>query len=1375
MKKLLISTVLLGLYFGANSQSNIAFWDFNSTVNDATVTTGVSTPAIGTGSYENIGGTTNTFATGYASDLNLTDNSGVNLTTWPAQSTLPKTAGAQFNVSTVGFNRINFEFWQRLSNTAANTWVVQYTLDNTGVSTGGIVTWTDAQTYTFTPQPTGTGDTWYFRSVDFSAVSGLNNNVNAAFRVVSNYDPISGTYLSARSTSVYGTTGTSRFDLARISESKASVSIAAANNFVQVAENIGTINVPITVTSANLAPINLTFAFSIYSNATENADFTWTNSLVIPANTNGVFNLPITITDDATAEKAERIVVKLVDGSNATASLTNNYQIIFIKDNDYVAPAPSNELNLSLLSSFSNGPAGPNSAEIVAFDPTVDRLYIANSLGQKLDIVNFSNPSSPVLVTSISLAAYGNINSVEVHNGIVAVAIESIPAQTNGKVVFFDANGVYINQVTVGAMPDMIKFTPDFTKIMTANEGEPNSDYSIDPEGSVSVIDLSPGYASLTNANVTNIGFTAFNGQEVLLRSQGIRVFSTSASVAQDFEPEYIAISDDNTTAYVTLQENNALVTINLTTNTITSITPLGLISYSGASGNALDASDQSGAVLITGDLPIKGVYMPDAIKYHNINSQGYIFTANEGDSREFGTVIDANRISSATFNTLDATVFPDQNILRNNKFLGRLSALKYSGDTDGDGDYDELHVMGGRSFSIWNSTTGALVFDSKDLIEQITSNHAVFGSIFNASNSIGVPTLKNRSDDKGPEAEGITVQEFNGSTYAFVALERIGGVMIFNVDNPAAPVYSGYYNNRSTTVSGPDLGSEGIITILAADSPNGNDLVILANEVSSTLSVYQMQTCAQASNAVVASLDNSICPGQSTLLSVTGAANTSYQWYLNNQIVGGANSQSLLATEAGNYKLFINNSTLGCNDTTNTFVVTLNLQPSVNAGSDQTLCAESQATLLASGADSFVWSNGNTNASISVNTGMISATTEYIVIGADVITGCTNSDTVSLYVNALPIIAAGVDMAQCSNEDVVLSATGATQLNWSGLVQNNVAFNLSAGVYNYTVTGIDGNGCENTDQIQVTIYANPTVIAGTDAEVCENETPISITASSPDVNLSFLWSNSQTGQTLIATQSNTYTVEVTDQNGCTATDDVIVLVNSNPIVNAGDIVESCSNDLPVTLTANVSGSNNAFDWSTSETNQAIDVSSGGTYSVTVTDLNGCEGYDEVILTINQSPSVNAGADQIVCESNFPANLNATGTGAVDILWSNGAQNAITTVNSPGTYSVTITAANGCEDADEVVITSDPCLGLIEVQNKLLIYPNPTTELVNIDFNNNYSGSLTLRMSDGKIVMAQKIENSIQLQLDVRELSQGMYILELNTNGIIEEYKIIKE
>jgi hypothetical protein len=1209
-------------------------------------------------------------------------------------------------------------------------------------------------------QNNGVGDQYRRIKADFSAITGANNNANFGVRILAANYQTTTEFRQTSNPALIATGGTWRFDNVSI-QGGANVSIAAASNFAQYNESIGSINVPITVSNANSAPINLTFSLSVYSDATDNVDYTWTNTLTIPANTNGVTNLPITIVDDILAEKAERIIVKISGGTNAFVSATDNYQIIFIKDNDYVAPVATNELNLNLLTSYSNGVSGTNSAEIVAFDPTVDRLYIANSIAGKLDIVNFANPAAPVAITSINLANYGGINSIVAYNGIVACAIESVPAQNNGKVVFFDANGVYINQVEVGAMPDMITFNKTYTKILTANEGEPDGTYANDPVGSVSIIDLTPGYASLTNANVTNVGFTAYNGQETTLRAQGIRVFSTSASVAQDFEPEYIAISDDNTKAYVTLQENNALVTIDLATSAITSLAALGYSSYSAGSGNAMDASDQSGAVLITGNLPIKGAFMPDAMTFKTINGQGLLFTANEGDSREFGSVIDANRISSSTFNNvLDATAFPDQSILRNNKFLGRLSALKYSGDTDGDGDYDELHVMGGRSFSIWNPLTGALVYDSKDLIEQITANHPTFGAIFNASNATGTPALKNRSDDKGPEPEGITVATINGSTYAFVALERIGGAMMFNVDVPTSPVFVGYANNRSTTVSGPDLGSEGIIFISAADSPNNKALLILANEVSSTLSIYQINSCADLSGGSITSNDLSLCPGQSTSLSVTNVSGVSYQWLLNGAVIANATNNTYQANQVGNIAVKVTNSSLGCSDTTAVVAITSVAAPNVSAGQDQTVCGGTTVSLTASGANSYSWNNGATGSTLTILAGNTTSSINYIVTGLDNTTGCTKKDTVVIQVNGLPLINAGTDFQVCSNDTVTLSATGGTSYVWNNGIINNQAFVIS-NTATFNVTGSDANGCINSDEITVIVNQSPQLNVGNDITVCVNNAPVQLTAISNEGGLTYSWSTGASTQQISVNSSSVYTATVTNSFGCSSSDSVEVIVNELPSLNLGQDQSVCSDELPATLNAQSTSTGLVYNWSTNQNTQQIQVSLTGTYSVSVIDQNGCESTDEVAVQVLNSPNVNAGQDITVCANEFPVTLNATGNGS-QVEWSTGAQTPFTTVNGAGTYTVTTTAQNGCQASDDVVVTSDPCASLVEQNDGILIYPNPTTSMVTILNKTTLPLNYCLRTIEGKIVFQGELDSSSEkTSIDLINLSNGAYLIQL--------------
>jgi hypothetical protein len=1375
-----LSIVLAITFFSGklNAQATIAGWNFDAITGQPTN----PVADVGNGSSSFIGSLTLLNA---ATGMHPTTNNGcgtqngTNPGAWAFTANPGATnesSGVQYTTSTVGFQGIKFTWDQRWSNTAANTVRVQYTTDGTSwqdfTMTSSNTTFCNGSIDNGRFETNTSGDQYRRISVDFTSITAANNNANFGVRILAAHYRTTGEFRQTANSSSIATAGTWRFDNVNFTGSSPSISIASASNFVVVQENAGLINVPVTVANANLAAVDLVFGLSVYSNTVENSDFTWTSTLSIPASSNGVFNLPITILDDALAEKAERIVVKILSGTNASIDATNNYQIIFIKDNDYQAPVATNELNFEFLTSFSNAVSGTNSAEIVSFDPTTDRLYIANSTAGKLDIVNFANPSNPVLLNSIVLTPYGNINSVAVHNGVVAMAIENTNPQANGSVVFLNSDGTFISQVQVGPMPDMITFNRDFTKILTANEGEPNANYSVDPEGSVSIVDLTPGYASLTNSNVTTVGFTAYNGQETALRAQGIRVFTTSASVAQDFEPEYIAVSDDNTKAYITLQENNAMVTIDLSTNTITALNPLGYSSYATGSGNALDASDQSGAVLITGDLPIKGAYMPDAMTFKTIGNQGYIFTANEGDSREFGSVADANRFSSTTFDNLDASSFPDAYILKNNKFLGRLNALKYSGDTDGDGDYDEIHVMGGRSFSIFNPINGSLVWDSKDLIEQITANHPTFGAIFNASNTAGTPTLKNRSDDKGPEPEGITVQTIYGKNYAFVSLERIGGVMIFNVDVPTNPVFVGYANNRSTTVSGPDLGAEGIIFIPAAQSPNGNDILILANEVSSTLSVYQINSCAVASGATISAVNATICQGQSTQLSVTSVPNVSYQWIKDGQVLTNQNGTTLSANQSGNYKVAVSNTTLGCTDTSAVFTLTVNALPIVNAGNNQTVCGGTPLTLTANGATTYSWNNGATGAQLNVNTGTTAATSVYTVTGIDATTSCSNTAQVSVIVLGLPTVDAGANLTVCASDTIALFGSGASTYSWNNNVVNGIDFVQTADTVTYTVVGIDANNCSNQDSVMVVVNPLPNVSAGSTIEVCANAIPVNLLATSTNASISFVWNTgAQTPNTQVST-AGIYTVTASNTFGCTKNASVEVIINAMPIVTVQGVSQVCSNDLPLTLTAQATTSGTNYLWSNQQTSQAIQVTSAGTYSLIFTDENNCIGKDTLIVSVNNSPNINAGLDLTVCDYDFPITVNATGNGS-SIIWNTGATTPFISVTQAGIYTVTTTASNGCQATDAMQVFSDDCASLTEESIAFSVYPNPTSEMVTITSTLNTEATILVYNLEGKIVHQASISGN-EKEINLADLSNGTYLLKITNALLSTTFRIIK-
>lgn len=232
---------------------------------------------------------------------------------------------------------------------------------------------------------------------------------------------------------------------------------------------------------------------------------------------------------------------------------------------------------------------------------------------------------------------------------------------------------------------------------------------------------------------------------------------------------------------------------------------------------------------------------MPDAVSYYSVNGTGYIATANEGDSRDYSGYSEEKKIGDTDY-VLDPAVFSDLDILKLKTNLGDINVTAASGDADGDGLYEEINVFGGRSFSIFEAETGNLVYDSGNDFEVITAADPNLGGIFNASNSNN--NFKNRSDDKGPEPEGITVKQIGDQAYAFVLLERVGGMMVYNVTDPANPVYLQYVNSRGTVPGDPesgDLGPEGVMFVEASDSPTGKALVILSNEVSATLSIYSL------------------------------------------------------------------------------------------------------------------------------------------------------------------------------------------------------------------------------------------------------------------------------------------------------------------------------------------------------------------------------------------------------------------------------------------------------------------------------------------------------------------------------------------------------
>jgi Ca2+-binding RTX toxin-like protein len=497
-------------------------------------------------------------------------------------------------------------------------------------------------------------------------------------------------------------------------------------------------------------------------------------------------------------------------------------------------PAPTNALQLTPLGTYDHGGFDEGAAETLAYDPATRRLFVSNAEANTLDVLDLSDPSDPRLVSAIPLDAFGGgVNSVAVKNGIVAAAVASNEDGQAGVVAFFDTDGRVLGQKTVGVLPDMLTFTADGSKLLVANEGErvgdPGPD-QIDPPGSISIVDLAGGVAQAT---VTTLGFGGFEAQRAALVADGLRV-TPGKSLATDLEPEYITVTPDGTKAYVSIQEANAFAVVDLATKTITAILPLGHKDYS-LPGNGFDASDRDGEVAIR-NWPVEGIYEPDAIASFQVDGQTYIATANEGDARSDGS--DEARLSTLK---LDPTRFPNAAELQKADNLGRLNVSKIDGDTDGDGDLDEIVVFGGRSFSIFDAD-GDLVFDSGDQFEAIVA--AAYPNNFNADN--GGNAFDDRSDNKGPEPEAIAIGVVGDRTYAFIGLERVGGVMVYDVTDPAQSQFVQYVNNRDftqdiETAAAGDSGPEVVQFVAASASPTGKPMLLVANEISGTTTVYDI------------------------------------------------------------------------------------------------------------------------------------------------------------------------------------------------------------------------------------------------------------------------------------------------------------------------------------------------------------------------------------------------------------------------------------------------------------------------------------------------------------------------------------------------------
>ncbi len=453
-----------------------------------------------------------------------------------------------------------------------------------------------------------------------------------------------------------------------------------------------------------------------------------------------------------------------------------------------VALADASTLSFTKSWTYSHAPIAGQVSEVPAYDPKTRTLWIAGVVG-----VDVLDAATGAFIDHIDTTAYGSINGVAISDGVAAFAIESVPRTSAGKVLFYSTRSrtplVGNNPVTVGALPDMLTFTPDGDRLLVANEGTPSTyglrigstvprvygDAAVDPAGSVSIINVK------TRTVIATPGFV------------GVPVGGTNlrTGTGMDFEPEYIAVDKTGRRAFVALQEANAIGVLDLRSRAFSKVIGLGVKDF-GLPGNQIDPSNNATVEFISP--AVKGLYMPDSVAAYEWRNRTLLVMANEGDYRED----DADRSAASTLGA-----------------VAPLANLRVSNTESSTGN---LFTAGARSFSI-RDTDGNLVYDSGDILDKEAAKRSIYDD--------------GRSRDKGVEPEGVALKKIGDRTYAFIGLERTlnAGVAVFDITNP----YAVSFIDMIVTVG--DVAPEGLVVF----RNRGAYFLAIANEVSNTTTVYRL------------------------------------------------------------------------------------------------------------------------------------------------------------------------------------------------------------------------------------------------------------------------------------------------------------------------------------------------------------------------------------------------------------------------------------------------------------------------------------------------------------------------------------------------------
>ncbi|CAH1785683.1 unnamed protein product [Owenia fusiformis] len=472
--------------------------------------------------------------------------------------------------------------------------------------------------------------------------------------------------------------------------------------------------------------------------------------------------------------------------------------------------------------------------------------------GDFIHVVDIRDPRSPQILFYMKKANAG-FTDVGVCGDYVVATSDNATHPLNGRLYIFlaydfDTQSLeLVNTLTVGSLPDMVAFTSDCKKAVIAIEGERReiNGQAVDPEGEIAIVEFIPGLP--LSFKITNLNFKAFNSMAAAYMRRGVRKIFPNNTFSEDLEPEYVTISDDDRTAYVVLQENNAMVKVDLTSDKIIDIFPLGTKDWSALK---LDPSDRDGGINLA-SYPIRGIYNPDSIKFMNINGEDYIITANEGDEKEYEFSNSEPWSESTEGSKLGRLLSNDvsdelKSLLMDETKLGRMPFSTTEQDLSQDGGkLLDFLTYGGRSFSLFRASDMSQAYDSGDKFEQEIKRS--FPDYFNAAMKIGIPQIA--------EPEGIAAGRIGNKTVIFVTMERPGMTAIFSIGsrgrlkpkfesihngagcNPTKKVEE-LYRDREIQYGSAETG----VFIPKTDSPNGKDLFIVVGTFTSTVSIYEVK-----------------------------------------------------------------------------------------------------------------------------------------------------------------------------------------------------------------------------------------------------------------------------------------------------------------------------------------------------------------------------------------------------------------------------------------------------------------------------------------------------------------------------------------------------